>query len=420
MGLFSSKSEGGLMDVIRCDEQEYLVWKWRPSGEANTTKKENSIRWGSSLRVKDGEVVVFVYKQKNGTIQDFIEGPHDQTLKTANFPVLTSLIGHFWDGKSPFQAEVYFINLSGNIQIKFGIPYFDVFDPRFLDFGVPTAARGSITFNVSDYKSFIKLHRMINFEIEQFKEQIKDAVSKYVKGIITNIPSEQGMPALQLERKILEINDLIQPRIKEALENDFGVNLKRFDLATIEFDKESENYLELRRVTANLQTTKMEAELGINLKDQTMQVEGKNINVYQIDKQSDVLKTAAENLGNMGTQNLGGGASINPVGMMVGMGIGGAMGNQMGGLMGSINSPQNQQTPPLVPTATYFVAIDGQQKGAFNMQQLQELVQSGQLKQNTLVWKQGMPNWLEAGQVQELTTVFSTLPPPIPPPTPQQ
>ena len=39
MGLFSNKSEGGLMDVIRCDEQEYLVWKWRPSGEANTTKK---------------------------------------------------------------------------------------------------------------------------------------------------------------------------------------------------------------------------------------------------------------------------------------------------------------------------------------------------------------------------------------------
>lgn len=247
MGLFSSKIEGGLMDVIRCDEQEYLVWKWRPSGQANSTKKENSIRWGSSLRVKDGEVVVFVYKQKDGTIQDFIEGPHDQTLKTANFPILTSLIGLLWDGKSPFQAEVYFINLSGNIQIKFGIPYFDVFDPRFLDFGVPTAARGSITFNITDYKSFIKLHRMINFEIEQFKEQIKDAVSKYVKGIITNIPSEQGMPVLQLERKLLEINDLILPRIKEALENSFGVNLKRFDLATIEFDKESENYNELRK-----------------------------------------------------------------------------------------------------------------------------------------------------------------------------
>jgi len=233
MGLFGSKSEGGLMDVIRCDEKEYLVWKWRPSGEANSTKKENAIRWGSSLRVKDGELAVFVYKQKDGVLQDFIEGPHDDIIKTANFPVITGIIGLAYAGKSPFQAEVYFINLAGNIQIKFGIPYFDVFDPRFLDFGVPTAVRGTITLNITDYKAFIKLQRLINFEIDDLKNQIKDAVTKYVKGTITNIPSEKGIPVLQLETKILEINDLIQPRIKETLENDFGVNLKRFDLATI-------------------------------------------------------------------------------------------------------------------------------------------------------------------------------------------
>ena len=59
MGLFGSKKEGGLMDVIRCDQEDYLVWKWRPSGEANSTKKENAIRYGSSLRVKDGEIADF-------------------------------------------------------------------------------------------------------------------------------------------------------------------------------------------------------------------------------------------------------------------------------------------------------------------------------------------------------------------------
>ena len=140
------------MDVIRCDEQEYLVWKWRPSGEANSTHKENAIRYGSSLRVKEGEVAVFVYKQDNGEMQDFIVGPHDDTIKTANFPVLTNIVGLAFGGNSPFQAEIYFINLSGNIQIRFAIPYFDVYDPRFLDFGVPVAVRGSITFNITDYR----------------------------------------------------------------------------------------------------------------------------------------------------------------------------------------------------------------------------------------------------------------------------
>ena len=158
MGLFGKKSEGGLMDVIRCDEQEYLVWKWRPSGDANSTKKENAIRYGSSLRVKDGELAVFVYKQQSGENQDFIIGPHDQTIKTANFPILTTIVGTAFGGASPFQAEIYFINLSGNIQIRFGIPYFDVFDPRFMDFAVPMAVRGTLTFNITDYKGFIKLN----------------------------------------------------------------------------------------------------------------------------------------------------------------------------------------------------------------------------------------------------------------------
>ena len=82
------------MNVIRCDEEEYMVWKWRPLGQdVNSTTRENSIRYGSSLRVKDGEVAVFVYKQKNGTMQDFIVGPYDHIIKTENFPVLASIIG---------------------------------------------------------------------------------------------------------------------------------------------------------------------------------------------------------------------------------------------------------------------------------------------------------------------------------------
>ena len=124
MGFLKNKNEGGLMDVIRCDETEYLIWKWRPNGAAvNSTKKENAIRYGSSLRVKDGEVAVFVYPGENGN-QDFIEGPFDQTIKTGNFPILTNLVGAAFGGSSPFQAEIYFINLAGINKLRFGVQYF--------------------------------------------------------------------------------------------------------------------------------------------------------------------------------------------------------------------------------------------------------------------------------------------------------
>ena len=79
-------------------------------------------------------------------MQDFIVGPYDDTIKTANFPILSSIVGLAFGGESPFQAEIYYINLQGNNQVKFAIPYFDVADPRLPDFPVPVAVRGAITF----------------------------------------------------------------------------------------------------------------------------------------------------------------------------------------------------------------------------------------------------------------------------------
>ena len=141
------------MDEIRCDEPSYLIWKWYPAGsQQGNNNRENAIRWGTSLRVKDGEVAVFVYKQKDGLMQDFVVGPFDQIIKTANFPVLASIVSLAYDGGTPFQAEVYFINLARIVQIRFGVP-FDVYDPRFADFGVPVAVRGTISFKIDNYRN---------------------------------------------------------------------------------------------------------------------------------------------------------------------------------------------------------------------------------------------------------------------------
>lgn len=421
MGIFTNKTEGGLMDVIRCDEQEYLVWKWKPSGSANSTKKENAIRYGSSLRVKDGELAVFFYQQNNGTIQDFIIGPYDDTIKTANFPILTSIVGSAFGGSSPFQAEIYFINLAGNNQIKFGIPYFDVFDPRFPDLGVPCAVRGNLTFNLTDYKAFIKLNRLREFDLEAFKNQIKDFFIRKAKSIVLNIPIDENIPVMQLERKIDDIGDLVKSKIKIALEEDFGINLKRIDISALELDKENSHYQQLKKSTADQQTKFIEAKTDIEIenldetmrikrKDMELGVEGKNFQVHQLNKSADVLKTAAENLGEMSNVNLGGGGGLNPAGLMMGMGIGGAMGNQIGGMMGNLN----QQNPPPPPTIQYFIALNGQQTGPFTTEQLKQLAQGGQFTKQHHVWKQGMSAWELAKNVQELSSVFSVVPPPPP------
>ena len=201
MALFK-KHKSGVMDVIRCDEPSYLVWKWHPAGlQRGNDTRENAIRWGSSLRVKDGEVAVFVYDQKDGGIKDFIEGPFDQILETRNLPVLANLIGSAYGGDTPFQAEVYFINLAKIIQIPFAVPYFDLYDTRFPDFGVPTAVRGKITFNIANYREFIKLHRLINFDLNEFQNQIRDAMARYTKPTVMSVVAENNIPLIQVENK---------------------------------------------------------------------------------------------------------------------------------------------------------------------------------------------------------------------------
>ena len=207
MGLIGRR-DGGVADVIRCDEREYLIWKWRPRGASlEESRRANSIRWGSVLRVRDGSVAVFVYTGEDGRPQEFIEGPFDSALTPVNMPVLAGILGALYDGDSPFQAEVYVINLAGLIQLKFGVPYFDVYDMRVMDIGVPVAVRGSITFKIDDYQEFISLHRLDQFDMDDFRAQVRDMISRIVKSCVTNAPEEYGIPIGQLERRIVEIND---------------------------------------------------------------------------------------------------------------------------------------------------------------------------------------------------------------------
>ena len=451
MSLFGKGKGGGLMNVIRCDEQDYIIWKWRPEGQtANSTSRENSIRYGSSLRVKDGEVAVFVYKSKDGTLQDFIEGPFDQTIKTANFPVLTSIVGLAYGGESPFQAEVYFINLAGINQVKFAVPYFDVFDPRLPDHGVPMAVRGTITFGISDYRQFIKLHRLVDFSREHFVGQIRDAVAKYVKSIVISIPFEAAIPAVQMERHVVDINDRVQSLVKTRLENDFGVDLKAVDIAALEIDKESPYYDELRQLTATNTARTINAQTDLNIKNMTdmqaintenlsetmrvqreeaqraqrLQSETNFIGAHALNRQTDVLKSAAQSLGSMGAMDMSGqaGSGMNPAGMMTGMMMGGAVGQQMAGMMQNMGQQMQgaMNTPPPMPNVQFYVSNNGQQVGPYNMQQLAAYVQSGHIMPQSYVWRQGMAGWEMAGNVPELASLFvppapqGTPPPPVP------
>ena len=440
MGILKKQSAGGFMDEIRCDEPSYLIWKWHPAGaQLGNNNRENAIRWGSSLRVKDGEVAVFVYNQKNGTMQDYIEGPYDETIKTANFPVLASIVGLAYDGGTPFQAEVYFINLARIIQVKFGVPFFDVYDPRLPDFGVPLAVRGTVSFQIRDYREFIKLNRLNTFDLNDFQKQIRDAVCRYVKDAVANAPAANNIPVIQIETKTAQINDSVEYDIGERLKESFGVLVFGVDIAAIEIDKTSEGYRQLMAVTRDIAATRVEAEtqdyverLRIQREEgqyaMHKQTQTANIGAFQVEKQAEVGVAGAQALGQMGASgagdvNLGGsGEGFNMAAMMASMAVGGAVGQNIAGAMNNMMGGINQQTtpgavPPPIPAVAYHVAVNGQAIGPFDISVLTQMAAAGQLTADSLVWKNGMAQWAKAGTVDELKNLFANTMPPIPPVT---
>lgn len=435
MRLFNkTEKTGGFMDEIRCDEPSYLIWKWHPAGaQPGNNNRENAIRWGSSLRVKDGEVAVFVYNQKNGVMQDYIEGPYDEIIKTENLPVLASIIGLAYDGGTPFQAEVYFINLARIIQVKFGVPFFDIYDPRFADFGVPVAVRGTVSFRIADYREFIKLHRLNSFRLDDFQKQIRDAVSRYVKDTVANAPAANNIPVIQIETKTAQINDVVEYDISERLKEGFGVLVSGVDIGAIEIDKSSEGYRQLMAVTKDITATRIEAEtqdyverLRIQREEgqyaMHKQTQTANIGAFQVEKQAEVGIAGAQALGQMGANGAGdvnlsgGGEGFNMAAMMASMAVGGAVGQNIAGAMNNMMGGINQQTapgavPPPIPTAAYHVAVNGQATGPFALSTLAQMTANGQLTGDSLVWKNGMVQWEKAIAVDELKGLFSKMPP---------
>lgn len=430
------------MDEIRCGEKDYLIWKWRPKG--GRRGRESSIRLGSSLRVREGSVAVFVYSDAHGQVVDYLVGPRDEILTTGNLPGLAGLIGLAYHGGTPYPAEVYFVNLAEVVQVRFGVPYFDVFDPRYPDFGVPVAVRGTLTFRIGDYQEFILKHRLDEFDLDDFKGQTRDAIVRYVRSVVTKIPGEQGIPLVQIGNRIDEVNDLLLPIVRQRLETDFAVRVSGLDVSAIELDKESEGYRLLMGVTRDqtmaVSRARTEAEVADIREQQRINSENleatfranreedryarrkatqtANLKAYELEVQGDVGTAGATALGRSGNDVGIGGAGNLVADMCVGGAIGEGMASMPGGTMGATFA----QVPPPVPSPSagpvYHVAMDGNATGPFGLGELGRMVATGRLTAETLVWRPGMVDWAMAGDVSDLAPLFARRGPRTPPPIP--
>ncbi len=340
---------------------------------------QNEIKNEAKLIVREGQTAVFV---NEGQIADVFT-PGTYTLNTQNLPILTTLKGWKYGFNSPFKAEVYFVNTTLFTDEKWGTKNpITLSDERF---GlVEIRAFGTYAFKVNDAGKFLKdiVGTDNNFTNYEINEHLKSLIATRFADTV----GEANLPIELYAANTTELSDTC----KEVMQPDFnsvGISLEKFFIENVsmpeELKKEIFEYSRIDKLDLD-KLTKF--------------------------KTAKAIEAAAKNQG--GTAGAG-----------MGMGMGFVLAQQMGGLMNpQMNTQQaTPQTggavpPPVPPSIQYYYAVDGQQIGPVNFDQLKSLFAGRKVNKETLVWKQGMANWSPLKEVEELKVFLGgNTPPPLPP-----
>jgi membrane protease subunit (stomatin/prohibitin family) len=360
------KLRGELIDIIEWvdDTPDTMVWRF--------PRYDNEIKNGAKLIVRESQVAAFV---REGQLAD-VFNPGTYTLETRNLPILSTLAGWKYGFNSPFKAECYFVSTRTFTGSKWGTK-----NPIMLrdpEFGmVRLRAFGTFALKVSDPPTFIKQVVGTNsrFSVEEINNQLRDMLVARFADVL----GQSKIPALDLAGNQDELGKYVTDRIQQDFAP-YGLQVVSLMVENISLPPEVEQAMDKRT---------------------SMGVIG-NLQAYTQFQAANAIGDAARNPSGLAGTGVG-----------IGMGVG--LGQQVAQAMGqSMQSPGMTAPPPLPQAASYFVGLDGKQAGPFDLPTLQTMANSGQLKRETLVWRQGMASWSKAGDVGELGSLFASAPPPLP------
>jgi membrane protease subunit (stomatin/prohibitin family) len=362
MGFFD-KLKGEFIDIIEWtdDSSNTMIWRF--------PRYENEIKYGARLTVRESQQAIFV---NEGTIADVFT-PGSYVLETQNIPVLSTLKGWKHGFNSPFKAEVYFVNTKHFTDQKWGTK--NPIMLRDAEFGpVRIRAFGTFALKINDAVKFVKeiAGTQAHFTTEETTEQLRNLIITR----FTDAVAESKIPVLDLAANYDELSKFISEKINPEFD-EYGLVLSKFLVENISLPPEVEQTLDKR------------SSMGI-LGD---------LNQYTQFQAANAMEAAAK--------NPGGNASS---GIELGMGF--AMAQKMGEALNQ--KDQQQATPPPMPAAAYFIAVNGQQQGPFALHVIQQMVTRGEFTAETLVWKQGLADWTKAIDTNDLKALFGAAPPPLP------
>lgn len=316
-----------ILDVIKYEgDNSTFVWK-HPCEDFNTT---------TQLIVHESQEAIFFL---NGQALDLF-GPGRHTLETQNIPLLRRIINIPTGGETAFHCEVYFINKTEQMAIRWGTDSKVQYIEPTYKFPLSIGASGEMALSVEDSRKL--LVKLVGTERVLDRQQL----TTYFRSILmakvkTYMAQAMRMNAInifeideQLESFSADIGNRLAPDFL-----DYGVQLKRFYVTTIvkpDGNPQYEKFKELHfRQYADIAEAQLQQRVGIieqQTEAQKMVIESQAIAqkrmqegyTYQQERSYDVAEKAAQNEGIGEFSNMGIG-----LGMMTG--VGGAVGGMVGG-----------------------------------------------------------------------------------------
>lgn len=195
-------------------------------------------RLGSQLVVRESQAAVFF---RDGKALD-VFGPGRHTLSTNNIPILSSLFGLPFGGRSPFRAEVYFVSLREFIDLKWGTPQPILF--RDTDLGmVRLRAFGTYSMQIADPQLFVNkiVGQQGIYETGEIEEYLRSAIVQE----LTTLLGELMKSILDLPAQYNTIASATRASVADDFQ-ELGLTLRGFQVVSITPPEEVQRFIDQR------------------------------------------------------------------------------------------------------------------------------------------------------------------------------
>ena len=301
-----------------------FIWK-HPCEDFNTQ---------TQIIVHESQQAVFYM---NGQILDTFESGR-YTLETENIPLIGKFFNKVFDNQTPFHCEVYFINKTEQMAVKWGTDSkIEYVEPTY-NFPIQIGASGEMTLRVKDGKKL--LVKVVGTEngltqaglVQKFRAFLMTRFKTYLSTYIR----ENKINIFQIDEKLTEISADMQNLLVPDFD-EYGVSLIHFFVTTVvkpEDDKTYRRFKDLHfRQYADIAEARLQQNIDIigqetEKQKMILEAEGKAAKrqiegyTYQQERGFDVAQTVAANEGSGNMSNLG-----------IGLGVMAGVSGTVGGLV---------------------------------------------------------------------------------------